>query len=286
MYLIIGHEDDLCSRLIFDRLRACGQTVVMTSNPLAGDFHFSWRLESDRSLGRLHRADAPVIKDDSLQGVVVRCMGSPDFSEGFSSNEDHLYMCQEAHAAMLAWLHGLPCPVINRPAPEWWFQPRRSILEWRPLLRRSGLPVPRVCITNAPDWETPYEYVPLTVRDRYAINSDDQRLELLKVAARLPVCLVDACTSTLVDAWVLARSEVFWDGPADVCTALTGQREGLEHGLRTFALASDLDLLKVSISVEDSPTCTDVDVWPDLRLASSDCQRAVVDALLRCIGGF
>src|SRR5262249_10859845 len=48
--------------------------------------------------------------------------------------------CAEAQAAMLGWLWGLPCPVINR-VPAWlWYGTQRPIISWGSLLRRCGLP--------------------------------------------------------------------------------------------------------------------------------------------------
>ncbi len=50
--------------------------------------------------------------------------------DGQGLNED-VYVYAEKEAALLGWVWGLSCPVINRYPPELWFEPIESLEFWR-----------------------------------------------------------------------------------------------------------------------------------------------------------
>ena len=127
--------------------------------------------------------------------------GTPWVDPAGWAPEDHAYMQAEMLAATLAWLAGLPCPVVNRPSAALWYRGRASLLAWRPLLRRCGLPVPEQVITNDPaearafgrrlaaDGVAGAIYAPLTGETGYLVATDAAWQGLADLQERSPVCL-------------------------------------------------------------------------------------------------
>ena len=58
--------------------------------------------------------------------------------DGQGLDED-VYVYAEKEAALLGWVWGLSCPVINRYPPELWFEPIESLDFWRERSERFGL---------------------------------------------------------------------------------------------------------------------------------------------------
>lgn len=58
--------------------------------------------------------------------------------EGWALDEA-TYVHAEKEAALLGWIWGLPCPVINRYPPELWFEPVESLEFWRGRIERFDL---------------------------------------------------------------------------------------------------------------------------------------------------
>ena len=65
--------------------------------------------------------------------------------DGQGPNED-VYVYAEKEAALLGWVWGLSCPVINRYPPELWFERIESLEFWRGRLERFGLELTAVGI--------------------------------------------------------------------------------------------------------------------------------------------
>ncbi len=143
MHLILGHRDDLCCAGVLDRLRRRGLPARLLFDPLAPPARFAWRLE-DKGLESSLALDG--LSSATISSVLVRDTGWLD-PAGWDPT-DHAYMEAETRAALLAWLAGLPCPVINRASAALWYRPRMSVLAWHPLLRRAGLPTPDTLLTN------------------------------------------------------------------------------------------------------------------------------------------
>ena len=152
-------------------------------------------------------------------------------------------------AATLAWLAGLPCPVINRPSAALWYRGRDSLIAWRPLLRRCGLAVPDQLITNNPAEAQAFGrrlaakgvdgvvYTPLTSDVSYLVATNAAWQGLANVQERSPVCLSEPHGATRPVC--IIGGEIVWDyGPAPEACAL-------EPRLGRLAAASGLDFLEV-----------------------------------------
>lgn len=84
-----------------------------------------------------------VFPEDQLAGVITRLASVTPNDLPHIESADRAYVAQEMQAFLLAWLHTLPCPVLNRPSPfclagEWW-----SPQTWIHRACRLGIPVAR-----------------------------------------------------------------------------------------------------------------------------------------------
>lgn len=84
-----------------------------------------------------------VCRETQLAGVITRLASVTPADLPHIEQADRAYVAQEMQAFLLAWLHMLPCPVLNRPTPlclagEWW-----SPQTWIHKACRLGIPVAR-----------------------------------------------------------------------------------------------------------------------------------------------
>ena len=84
-----------------------------------------------------------VCPEGRLAGVITRLASVTPADLPHIEPADRVYVAQEMQAFLLAWLHRLPCPVLNRPTPtcligEWW-----SPQTWIHKACRLGIPVAR-----------------------------------------------------------------------------------------------------------------------------------------------
>lgn len=288
VYLLIGHDDDLCCREVAGVLRARAARVVVTPEPLAGEMVFSWALEARGTSSSLRLADGGSIGRDDLAGVLVRAQGGPYDVAGWEV-DDLVYARMEMLAGLVAWLWALPCPVINRLSPDLWFRPRRSLVEWRPLLRRHGVPAAGALITSdlvaarrhAERWGGRAVYVPLTSGTHYPVTSEGAWAELAKVLARLPVCLLEPYVGEAVYACVAGKA-VVWDRPGE----LSGEeRDRLEGGLR--AMAKELGVGTIEAEMRRTAgemRCYGIGLYPRLERYDDAGRGAIAGALAGLLG--
>ena len=126
MHLLVGHPGDSCCAGVLARLAARGLPAHIVASPLAPPARLAWRLADDGLTSRLDLDDDPA----EIAGVLVR--GTAWFDPAGWAPVDHAYMQAEMLAATLAWLAGLPCPVVNRPSAALWYRGRASLLDLAP----------------------------------------------------------------------------------------------------------------------------------------------------------
>lgn len=241
--MLLGHSEDPCCAGVLARLSARGLPGRIVASPLAPPACLAWRLEGGGLTSRLVVDDEPA----EIAGVLVRGTAWVD-PVGWAP-EDHAYMQAEMLAVTLAWLAGLPCPVINRPSAALWYRGRDSLIAWRPLLRRCGLPVPDQLITNDPGEARAFGdrlaaagvdgtvYAPLTSDVGYLIATDAAWQGLANVQERSPVCLSEPHGA--IRPACIVGGEIIWDdGPPPEARAL-------EPRLYRLAAASGLNFLEV-----------------------------------------
>lgn len=97
----------------------------------------SWRLDTARSSTNCRLETAPANSDVEISAVFVR--KSPFVQKEGWALDEATYVHAEKEAALLGWIWGLPCPVINRYPSELWFEPVESLEFWRGRIERFDL---------------------------------------------------------------------------------------------------------------------------------------------------
>jgi hypothetical protein len=174
------------------------QSVLIISNPLLDPCSFDWRLTNGESKSRLLWNGITVF-DHEIESVFVRTFGWID-PTGWQK-DDLAYMQSETHAALLAWLSSLSCPVVNRYSPDIWYRPKPPLLFWQPLLRRSGLRIIETLITNEPEEANNFRqqlnssgiagavYNSLTNELSYLVTEEEEWNGIKRMQERSPVCI-------------------------------------------------------------------------------------------------
>ncbi len=278
MHLILGHLHDACCSGVLARLRARGLRARFCPAPLAPPARLVWRLDVNGLTTRLALDDGPAEEIDS---VLVRSTGWLD-PAGWEP-ADHAYMQSETQAALLAWLAGLSCPVINRLSAALWYRPLNPLLAWLPLLRRCGLPAPETIVTDDPDEARAFGRrleaagVPgavcasLTRCAAWLVGPADWE-GLAAVQARMPVCLTEPHGRTRA-ACVVART-VIWDGQPDSAEA------ALEPRFLHLAAVAGLDFLEVATApVRHGPAVVLVEPLPRLEHFGPPARAGILNAL-------
>ncbi len=279
MHLLLGHPDDLCCAGVRSRLETRGLDVRVLPAPLEPPARLTWRLDADGVASSLF----PGIPDTEIAGVLVRDTGWLD-PEGWDP-ADHAYMQAEVRAVMLAWLAGLACPVINRPIAAHWYGVGAPVLAWRGLLRRSGLPLPRLVVTSDPAEARAFRhalaadgiagavYAPLTGAAGYLLADDEAWERLARLQAEgAPACLTEPHGP--VSLACVVGDEVVWDAAPDARTAR------LEPALVSFAASASLTFVEIGVApVHAGPAVVLAEPRPQLERFSPGARQRILDAL-------
>jgi hypothetical protein len=284
MYLLLGHAQDPCCAGVSSRLAARGLTARIVQDPLAPPATLTWRLDGTGLTSRL--SIDPV--EEAVDGIFVRDPGWLD-SAGWDP-DDYAYMQAEVRAVLLAWLAGIPCPVINRPDARQWYRAGASLFAWRSMLRRSGLPLPEAVITSDATEADVFRrqlatrgaggavFSPLSHSSAYLLASDDAWQGIRAMQRRTPVCLTEPHGAPTVACVV--GDEVFWnDGASPAARAL-------EAALLRFASAARLTFVEIAIAeVHRGLAVVLVDPRPRLEHFDEITCARILDALVAALAG-
>lgn len=288
MYLIIGDSSDPCCRIVGELLRDAGHDVYLTGEPLAGERRFTWWLDSHGSRSRWSDNGMP-LDDDDWRGVLLRGPGVPLNTKGWSP-ENYAYACSEAQAALLAWLHTLPCPVVNRPSAELWFAPHRPLVAWRASLAMAGLATPAITITNnvevarrfAAHFEGRLCYTPLTSRTCYSVTTDAHWATLAALMAMVPVALSEPFGELTTYACCVGE-DVVWSNPTILPTRCCAE---LKEGVRCLARILQLAMVQVEVAVGSRGLCcVDVEIIPRFDVYDTMATQVLGTAIVRQLTG-
>ena len=278
MHLLLGHPDDLCCAGVFARLEARGLAVRLVPEPLAPPARLTWRLDAAGVTSSLY----PDLPDTEIAGILVRDIGLLN-PEGWDA-ADHAYMQAEFRAAILAWLAGLVCPVINRPVAARWYGAGAPIFAWRRLLQGSGLPLPEVVVTSDPSEARAFRrrlamdgvagavYVPLTGAASYLLGDDEAWERLARLQKRAPVCLTEPHGPVTLACVV--GDKIIWDGP------LPPEAPDFELALSRFAGAAGLAFVEIALArVRCGLAVVLVEPQPRLERFTESARDQILDAI-------
>lgn len=114
---------------------------VLTPEQILYSREFVHRLESGGASGSTKLLCGEVVSYRDVTGVLNRFRQVPTAHLKAAVPSDHSYIVQELHAILASWIHGFPCPVINRPTPASLTGHAHPDSVWLNLAARCGLPV-------------------------------------------------------------------------------------------------------------------------------------------------
>lgn len=267
MYLVLGDSRDPLCAGVRDALVGRGYATRTIASALLDPVRFEWRLDTASSASALVLDDGVRLRDEDVAGVFVGGIGWID-PLGWAS-EDLLYVQSETHAALLAWLWSLDCPVVNRSPASTWYRPNPPLLTWHSRLARAGLPTMDTLVTNLPEeargfvgrgsstWADAAILGPLTSDARYMVASNDEWRGLEALQRRTPVPLSHPHGAPQFAAVVGERT--IWE------PAVTPAVARLEPALVAFAADAGLALVEVIFApVADGLSVIAVEPRPQL----------------------
>ena len=284
MYLLLGDPRDSLCEAVHASLVVGGYEARIVANPLAEPLRFAWRLGTLTSTSLLTWEDGTRVLDTEITGVLVRSPGGI-VADGWDP-DDLAYIQTETHAALLAWIWSLDCPVINRYPAALWHRPDMPLLFWQPKLAQSGLRALHSLVSNVerearafgsvPGEET--VYAPLTAEARYRLASDDHWSELAAMLCFGPVHLMQV--SMAPHSACVVGPQVVWEGtpPAD--------SDRLEPALTRFAALAGLIFVEITIaSTADGIRIAAVDPYPRIEHFGCFARNEIVAGLVRQLTG-
>lgn len=152
MWLILCGTDDLPALWAFQGLGARGLAPLeLVSAPLlAYSLRWEHRLDGNGAGTVLTLADGRTLQGGEVRGTLNRLRSLPFAHLEHAAPGDREYARTELLALFASWLHALPPPVLNRPAPESLVGRDRHLSEWVWLAARAGLPTPPYAESSDP----------------------------------------------------------------------------------------------------------------------------------------
>ena len=275
MFLLLGAPDDPCLVAVTGALAARSREALIIRHPFRDHACAAWRFDSERSDTSLMIGGEQIVVDGVFAARRAVQPGAP--AEQWSQ-ADLLYNHAEAEAALLGWLWGLSCPVIDR-LPAWlWYRTRRPVLAWASLLRQSDLPPLDSIISGD-----------ATALTQFMQRQGGGAMESLAGGARQLVDESEAAqistTAQMAPVWLTTLHQGAWRaclvGPHLVWDDGTPRRAcDLSPKLHSFAARTGLSFLEFIVTSGDTPRMVDIDVRPRFELFGPDAQGAIVDGLV------
>lgn len=282
MYLLLGElHDPVCGAVLLS-LESRGHSVSNIGNPMCRPMRLAWQFDTLNSASQLTWEDGTHLSHEEIEGVLVRRPGCVP-SDGWNS-ADLGYVQMETHAALLAWLWSLECPVVNRYPAFLWYRRHTPLLFWQLWLERCGLRTLPALISNVEQEARAFGavlgnqtvYAPLTAAARYRLGCDNDWNKLAIMQTLGPVHLT--LTSMDLRLACVVGSRVVWDGntPPDA--------EVLEPAFTHFSALVGLTFVEIfTSSAVDGTRVAAVNPYPCLEDFGQAAQHEIVAELVRLL---
>jgi len=273
--LIIGRDEDLCCRLVRERLLASGREVIyLPEDQLFPGLNLAWAFDGLHSEGHVGLSRTAPLSE--IGGVLARFYGIATSAEDFQS-ADGQYLCSEWHALLRGCMRAVAGPVINLLRPELWYKTSLLVPDLIALVPELKFALPKTLITTRIDDAREFfracgkhiAYSPFTLPSEYSIDREEDLGKLEAVSTLMPLFLSERVSGVRVMAFV-AGGAVAFDPPAgnaDVAQCCLDMSAQL--GLAFCAV----QLIK---SDRGEWYCLGVDAMPQLY----DCADAVRDIVI------
>ncbi|MBV8215284.1 MAG: hypothetical protein JOZ08_18905 [Verrucomicrobia bacterium] len=281
MYLVLGGTNTPLLERIQIVCNEQSESIVSLVH-LDSKIVFAWSFDSKDSNSVVEAAMGVRLGEQEITGVLVQKPPRLDPAADFGEQAEHSQM--ERNAVIFAWFWSLPCPVINRCSPVFWFAPRAPLSFWKPLVVKCGLRTVDSVFSNveselrafASDHNGNVSYSPLCDCEIYRIASENDWDGLNKMAAICPVNLV-SIPAPLYSACVVG-GEVFWN------TTVIPPYFDTEDRLRKLAVLAGLDFLEVRLAIgKDFLRVVAVEAFPDLGGFNEESIRKIAETLIKLL---
>lgn len=287
--LILGRTEDPCCRLVHDQLLAAGRdSCLLPEDQLLPGLGFEWRPSFARQRGSIYYNGRKIDFTDIL-AILSRAWSVPVSPQDFET-ADGRYICAEWNALLMAWLHGMPCVVINRIRPELWYKAHLNVPDLASLLPTIPLRLPRSIVTTDIDdanefcrsLRAPVRYSPLTQSSRYRIQTETEREQLAALSGSLPLHLTEWVEGRAVDAFVVRSEVLFVDQNGQI-----SDESSKSIARYCVEIADALGLAFCKLSVVAAPDgdwyCFGIDRTPQIYQCTGETQIEIAGALVRVL---
>jgi hypothetical protein len=289
MYLIVGHEKDLCCQLVGSRLRELGKRIFFVTQSIIDAAVLTWSFDSAASSSSLRLNDGVLIDADALDGVLIR-HAADLIAPNVWSEVDLEYIQVEAQAATVAWLASLDCPIVNRLSPDLWFRSQRSLPEWNRVLLQAGLPIFASLITNdldagrcfAEQWNGEVIFAPVTTWRRYRIATLQQWNDLAQLIGRFPVTLIQPYYGPSYFVSLIGDQSI-WNRKIALQNAV---QDEIEEGLRRLSKILGTTFLQIElVGAVEHLGCANVYIHPSIDVYEPIEQKALASGIVEILAG-
>jgi hypothetical protein len=276
--LLIGREDDLCCRLLKDRLTASGcDFLFLHEDELFPGLNLAWELKQEIASGCIGLGSHSVPLDQ-LDGVFARFWGITTSAEEHAT-KDGQYLNSEWHALARGLMQSLTCPVVNRLRPELWYKMRLSVPDIVSLAPTQRLRLPRTMVTTSVQEARSFfhscgrrmRYSPLSMPSDYLIEREQDVEKLEPLSKTLPLSLTAVVEGRATSAFVVGPDVIF-DGPRHEAAARCCLDAASSLGL-TFC---EFELV---FTESGECFCLGIQCAPHLVWCTPETRAAVIDQL-------
>lgn len=282
--VIVGRDEDLCVRMVSAHLRAAGAEVTPLSEHRAdrrGDLSWDVMDEADGASDEM-TIDGVTLRHSDITAVLNRSLGFTP--PAHLSVEDRTYMAMEWQAFVSAWIHRVPCRVVNRLPPAMWFSPLLGPLEIAGLLAGTPLSPPEVTVAAVPANhllelpDSPLVYAPVSQGSRYPIGDVASRRGLQTLAAIMPVSVRRPEPAAIVRVVVVGPAVYCAPGPVRLDA---GTRATVAEACLAVARSLELVFCEFAVGRSDDAAweCHYVNALPVLETLDARTRRDVALSL-------
>jgi hypothetical protein len=279
MYLILGELPPALAESVRSGFDVMGVENLSILD-LFSQLEIVWRLDSASAKFELHLEKGRTLGEDQLLGVIAL---EPSIEDNTEIKEKE-YFRAEKRAALLAWLSGLKCPVVNRISPMFAISSHIPLALWRPALTRCGLSAIDAISSNlqselkrfVSELSDECDYVPLSADLCYRVATADDLEGLARLTQFCPIHLTQRGLLTYA-ACVIDRN-VFWNQPAPATLIQMQDR------LIQLAAVAKLSMLEIGVLiVGETPRVCSIDPFPKLDRFRPETCDAIAKALLSAL---
>jgi hypothetical protein len=286
MVIVLGHEDDPLASGVYRQLcRRSASVAFVGASDLFPGIALNWSLAEppEQSFLTLSSSRMPL---PAITGVLARLRGpvhvnTSGAGEPPEAEEEQAYVRLEVWTALLAFLHSLHCPVINRPRPGRMYPRSWGSMIHARLMAECGFLPPDMLLTSHPD-EAAQAYRRFgesvlvgpgagEIGCRWVRGLEGAAL-VREMAARSPICLRQAPEGEWLEVFVVG-DQVFGGvtspaRAADEAGAAPARAVELPAALQdqcarlARTLGAELLQLHLVQTHEDELYCVDFNGWP------------------------